>query len=51
MQGSSVILCHLCRLYGMGAWHRVLDLGADVMLPPFAGETEVQLQHHREAFS
>jgi hypothetical protein len=95
MQGSSVTLCHLCRLYGMGAcsggldlplnycsknlksplnlhanqhlhwfspplililhpplgaWHRVLDLGDDVMLPPFAGETEVQLQHHREAF-
>jgi hypothetical protein len=39
-----------CRLYGGMPWHRVLGLGAEVMLPPSSGsgETQVQLQHHRE---
>jgi len=37
MQGSSVILCHLCTA-GCMACHRVLDLGAEVMLPPLTGK-------------
>ena len=50
MQGFSVILCDLCTA-GCMAWNRVLDLCAEVMLPPLAGKTEVQLQAAASQFT